>query len=185
MLKSIKKKITASLVANLIRQQISIKPNAQIDRKVVYFHKPTFLDEFFSHPKLKKFTTQGPVTPDHVIRIKSKPLVIDLGTEKPSSVESKIIKAVQKYQDDYQKYFKRNHKYNLKASMLDPYPRLIVVKGLGMFSTGPSFKDAKIAMDVGLNSLSVILEAAKFGEFRSIPEKEIFKMEYWPLELLN
>ena len=52
-----------------------------------------------------------------------------------------------------------------------------------MFSTGPSLKDAKIAMDVGLNSLSVILEAAKFGEFRSIPEKEIFKMEYWPLEL--
>jgi rhamnose utilization protein RhaD (predicted bifunctional aldolase and dehydrogenase) len=177
------KKITASLVANLIRQQISIKPNAQIDRKVVYFHKPTFLDEFFSHPKLKQFTTQGPVTPDHVIRIKSKPLVIDLGTEKPSNVENKIIKAIQKYQDDYQKYFKRNHKYNLKASMLDPYPRLIVVKGLGMFSTGPSFKDAKIAMDVGLNSLSVILEAAKFGEFRSIPEKEIFKMEYWPLEL--
>ena len=67
--------------------------------------------------------------------------------------------------------------------MLDPYPRLIVFKGIGMFSTGPSLKDAKIAMDVGLNSLSVILEAAKFGEFRSIPEKEIFKMEYWPLEL--
>ena len=177
------KKITTSLIANLIRQQISIKANQQIDRKVVYFHKPNFLDEFFSHPKLKQFTTQGPVTPDHVIRIKSKPLLIDLSNEKSLNLESKIIKAIQKYQDDYQKYFKRNHKYNSKANMLDPYPRLIVVKGIGMFSTGPSLKDAKIAMDVGLNSLSVILEAAKFGEFRSIPEKEIFKMEYWPLEL--
>ncbi|GIR66151.1 MAG: hypothetical protein CM15mP70_12580 [Pelagibacteraceae bacterium] len=49
--------------------------------------------------------------------------------------------------------------------MLDPYPRLILVKGIGIFSTGPTFKDAKIAMDVGLNSLSVILQAAKFGEF--------------------
>ena len=95
----------------------------------------------------------------------------------------RMIKAVKKYQDDYQKYFKRNHKYNVKANMLDPYPRLILVKGIGIFSTGPSFKDAKIAMDVGINSLSVILEATKFGEFRSIPEKEIFKMEYWPLEL--
>jgi NAD(P)-dependent dehydrogenase (short-subunit alcohol dehydrogenase family) len=66
---------------------------------------------------------------------------------------------------------------------LDPYPRLIVVKGVGIFSTGPSYKDAKIAMDVGLNSLSVILNAAKFGKFKSIPEKEIFRMEYWPLEL--
>ena len=177
------KKITASSIANLIRQQISIKPNKKIDHKIVYFYKPNFLDELFSHPKLKQFTTQGPVTPDHVIRIKSKPLVIDLSNDKLNNLESKITKAVKKYQDDYQKYFKRNHKYNLKANMLDPYPRLILVKGIGIFSTGPSFKDAKIAMDVGINSLSVILEATKFGEFRSIQEKEIFKMEYWPLEL--
>ena len=177
------KKITASSIANLIRQQISIKPNKKIDHKIVYFYKPNFLDELFSHPRLKQFTTQGPVTPDHVIRIKSKPLVIDLSNDKLNNLESKIAKAVKKYQDDYQKYFKRNHKYNLKANMLDPYPRLILVKGIGIFSTGPSFKDAKIAMDVGINSLSVILEATKFGEFRSIQEKEIFKMEYWPLEL--
>ena len=177
------KKITASSIANLIRQQISIKPNKKIDRKIVYFYKPNFLDELFSHPSLKQFTTQGPVTPDHVIRIKSKPLVIDLSNDKSNNLESKITKAVKKYQEDYQKYFKRNHKYNLKANMLDPYPRLILVKGIGIFSTGPSFKDAKIAMDVGINSLSVILEATKFGEFQSIPEKEIFKMEYWPLEL--
>ena len=177
------KKITASSITNLIRQQISIKPNKKIDRKIVYFYKPNFLDELFSHPSLKQFTTQGPVTPDHVIRIKSKPLVIDLSNDKSNNLESKITKAVKKYQEDYQKYFKRNHKYNLKANMLDPYPRLILVKGIGIFSTGPSFKDAKIAMDVGINSLSVMLEATKFGEFQSIPEKEIFKMEYWPLEL--
>ena len=89
------KKIKTSLIANLIRQQISIKKNQQIDRKVVYFHKPNFLDEFFSHPKLKQFTTQGPVTPDHVIRIKSKPLLIDLSDEKSLILESKIIKAIQ------------------------------------------------------------------------------------------
>ena len=177
------KKITASSITNLIRQQISIKPNKKIDHKIVYFYKPNFLDELFSHPSLKQFTTQGPVTPDHVIRIKSKPLVIDLSNDKSNNLESKITKAVKKYQEDYQKYFKRNHKYNLKANMLDPYPRLILVKGIGIFSTGPSFKDAKIAMDVGINSLSVMLEATKFGEFQSIPEKEIFKMEYWPLEL--
>jgi rhamnose utilization protein RhaD (predicted bifunctional aldolase and dehydrogenase)/NAD(P)-dependent dehydrogenase (short-subunit alcohol dehydrogenase family) len=177
------KKITASSIANLIRQQISIKPNKKIDHKIVHFYKPNFLDELFSHPSLKQFTTQGPVTPDHVIRIKSKPLVIDLSNDKSNNLESKITKAVKKYQEDYQKYFKRNYKYNLKANILDSYPRLILVKGIGIFSTGPSFKDAKIAMDVGINSLSVILEATKFGEFRSIPEKEIFKMEYWPLEL--
>jgi len=140
-------------------------------------------DELFSHPNLKKFTNEGPVTPDHVIRIKSKPLIIDLSKEKSNNLEKIIIQSIENFRESYKKYFKRNHKYNSTASMLDPYPRLILVKGIGIFSTGPTFKDAKIAMDVGLNSLSVILQAAKFGNFKSIPEKEIFRMEYWPLEL--
>ncbi len=181
--KYIEKKINVHVVSNLIRQQISNKKGDDYERKIVHFKKPSFFDEFFSHPNLKKFTQQGPVTPDHVIRIKSHPLVIDLSKEKGKNLENIIIRSIQKYKEDYKKYFKRNHKYNSSASMLDPYPRLILVKGMGMFSTGPSFKDAKIAMDVGLNSLSVILEASKFGSFKSIPEKEIFRMEYWPLEL--
>ena len=176
-------KISISKIANLIRQQISHQTVDDYERKIVHFHKPNFFDELLSHPDLKKFTIQGPVTPDHVIRIKSKPLIIDLSKEKIENLEKIIIKSIQNYQDDYKKYFKRNQKYNPSASMLDPYPRLILIKGIGIFSTGPSFKDAKIAMDVGLNSLSVILQASKFGTFKSIPEKEIFRMEYWPLEL--
>ena len=179
----IETKINASEISNLIRQQISYQKEDDYERKIVHFHKPNFFNEFFSHPDLKKFTQQGPVTPDHVIRIKSKPLVIDLSKEKTENLEKVIIKSIQNYKDDYKKYFNRNKKYNPSASMLDSYPRLILIKGVGIFSTGPSFKDAKIAMDVGLNSLSVILQASKFGTFKSIPEKEIFRMEYWPLEL--
>ena len=67
--------------------------------------------------------------------------------------------------------------------MHDPSPRLIVVKGIGLFSTGKNFNEAKIAMDVGINSLSVMIDAFKYNKFKSIPEKEIFCMEYWPLEL--
>ena len=176
-------KISIPEISNLIRQQISHLTEDDYERKIVHYHKPNFFNELFSHPGLKKFTKQGPVTPDHVIRIKSKPLVIDLSKEKKGNLEQIIIKSIQNYQDDYKKYFNRNKKYNSSASMLDPYPRLILIKGIGIFSTGPSFKDAKIAMDVGLNSLSVILQASKFGTFKSIPEKEIFRMEYWPLEL--
>ena len=176
-------KVSVSSVSNIIRQQVSRINSKKVDRKIVYFQKPKFLNEFFSHPNLSKFTQQGPVTPDHVIRIKSKPLILDFGKDKKTVIENKIIKAIEKYKMNYLKYFKRNHKYNSKASMLDPYPRLIAVKGMGLFSTGPSLKEARIAMDVGINSLSVILGAAKYGHFKSIPEKEIFKMEYWPLEL--
>ena len=72
--------------------------------------------------------------------------------------------------------------------MYRPLPNGLTIKnspieGLGLFSTGKNFEESKIAMDVGINSLSVILDAFKYGKFKSISEKEIFRMEYWPLEL--
>ena len=68
--KYFEKKISISEVSNLIRQQIANKRGDDFERKVVHFNKPKFFDELFSHPNLKKFTNEGPVTPDHVIRIK-------------------------------------------------------------------------------------------------------------------
>ena len=76
------KKISISSAANIIRQQISNQVNDDFERKIVHFYKPQFFEEIFSHKNYKIFTQQGPVTPDHVIRIKSKPLVIDLTKEK-------------------------------------------------------------------------------------------------------
>ncbi len=181
--KYIERKISISNLSNCIRSEISTPLLDRFQRKIVYFHKPKFLDEFFSHPNLAQFISQGPVTPDHVIRIKSKPLVLDFSKSKNHEIEKKLKNAIRKYITDYKKYFLKNHKHNKSAKILDPYPRLIAIKGVGIFSTGPTLKDAKIAMDVGLNSLSVILNASKFGKFTSIPSKEIFRMEYWPLEL--
>ena len=180
--KYLENKIKISAVSNIIRQQISTPLLDRFKRKIVYFYKPLFLDEFFSHPKLSQFINQGPVTPDHVIRIKSKPLVLDFSMTKVSDIEKKLIKSITEFKTNYQKYFFKNKKYNKSAKILDSYPRLIVIKGLGIFSTGASLKDAKIAMDVGINSLSVILNASKYGQFTSIPPNEIFRMEYWPLE---
>ena len=63
---------------------------------------------------------------------------------------------------------------------------IVRIKGLQfnkIVSTGKNFIEAKIAMDVGINSLSVTMNAIKYGKFKTIDEKEIFRMEYWPLEL--
>ncbi len=176
-------KISASSLSNIIRKNISNDLKDNYEKRIVYFYKPKFLDELFSHPNINNFSNQGPVTPDHVIRIKSKPLIIDLNKIDENKIPKYLNKEISKYKLNYIKYFKNNSHINKSAKMLDPYPRLIIVKGLGIFSTGKNFNDAKIAMDVGLNSMKVKLNAAKYGVFKSISEKEIFRMEYWPLEL--
>ena len=177
-------RISVADFSNLIRKNIATKKGDDYEKKIVYFNNNNnLINKIFSHKNHKSFLNQGPVTPDHVIRIKSKPLVLDFSNKKNINFENEIEKAIRNYQHTYSKYFLRNKKYNKNANILDLSPRIIIVKGMGIFSTGSSFKDAKIAMDVGLNSLSVILDAANYGTYKSIPEKEIFRMEYWPLEL--
>jgi len=179
--KYIERKIKPSKFSNILRKFISIPNEDDFERKIISFSNSSFVNNLFSNKIFSKINS--PVTPDHVIRIKHKPLFFDFSKIKNENIEKKIGQEINNYRNKYIRYFNRYRYQNKKAIMHDPNPRLIVVKGLGLFSTGKNFEESKIAMDVGINSLSVILDAFKYGKFKSISEKEIFRMEYWPLEL--
>ena len=174
------KKISSSKLSNIFRKYLSIPSNDDFERKIIYHSNPSFINYFFNKKIYSKIN--GPVTPDHVIRIKYKPLFLDFSKIKNLNLENEIYKKINKYKNNYINYFNRNKFLNRKAKMHDPNPKLIVVKGVGLFSVGKTFKDAKIAMDVGTSSLSVTMNSFKYGKFKSISEKEIFRMEYWPLD---
>ena len=174
-------KVTPSNLSNIFRKYTSIPLDDDYHRKIICYSNPSFLNQFFNNNIFTK--VNGPVTPDHVIRIKHRPLFLDFTKVKSNEIEKVIKKHIINYQKKYINYFNRNKHLNKNAKMHDPSPRLIVVKGIGLFSTGKNFNEAKIAMDVGINSLSVMIDAFKYNKFKSIPEKEIFCMEYWPLEL--
>ncbi|PPR47093.1 MAG: Dihydroanticapsin 7-dehydrogenase [Alphaproteobacteria bacterium MarineAlpha5_Bin9] len=171
--------ISTDLLISILRKNLTLKNNKYFDKKIIIFSKINFVNDLFNYQNKIK----GPITPDHVIRIKSKPLFIDLDKIDYKKVEDFINKKILNYSKNYFKYFKRNKHLNKNAIMHDPLPRLIIIKGIGLFSIGKNYKDAKIIMDIGKSSLSVINDAYKYGKFKSISEKEIFKMEYWPLEL--
>ena len=132
--------------------------------------------EFSLIKNLKTMFTKGPVTPDHVIRIKSKPLIVNY-----KDID-KINKLILQYAKDYKNYFQK-YKSNVLSSIIsDPLPRIIIIQGLGYFSIGRNIKEEKICLDI-FNSMKLsIIDACKIGDFKSINNKEIFKMEYWPLE---
>src|ERR1044071_5232523 len=134
--------------------------------------------------ELARYSGQGPVTPDHVIRTKPRPLILpapDAG--KLDAFAGAARKAVEKYQADYRRYFERHNARAVpKKRPLDPMPRVILVPGVGLFGVGATAKDASIAADIAETTISVISNAEKGGRFESISEREQFEIEYWSLE---
>lgn len=127
---------------------------------------------------LKEITLRGTVTPDHVIRIKPWPLVIA-----PDANEQDIETALLDYSERYKAYFERNAARALEPkTMLDTYPRLICVKGQGIYACGTTDKAARIGGDLCEQTARVMNAAEEYGVYTPIPEHDLFDMEYWSLE---
>jgi len=137
-------------------------------------------DILFTNLKnLNNMFNKGPVTPDHVIRIKAKPLIIDSIKNKNDNF---IENSITKYVTEYNKYFHK-YKHTIKNSKIsDPLPRIIILPNLGYFSIGLTQKEEKISNDIFLSMKESIIDSNYVSIFKSINQKEIFKMEYWPLE---
>lgn len=123
---------------------------------------------FINRSDVAKISQQGPATPDHVIRTKRLPLV---GRD------------VKRYIADYKAYFEQ-HAPRARApkTMLDPAPRVILDKELGMVTAGKSAKEAKIVADIYDHTMDIITRAELLGGWQALPAKDLFDMEYWDLE---
>jgi len=123
-------------------------------------------------------SARGTITPDHVLRVKPRPVVIDASQDQ-ASVETTFTD----YSIWYQKYFTLNADCaNEPKTMLDPAPRVALVPGLGLFGLGKTAKEASIAADLAVQGARVIAAAEVYGSYRAIPEADLFDMEYWSLE---
>ena len=124
------------------------------------------------------------VTPDHVIRIKPWPLILPAPEAGQAAGYADIARAaVADYADRYRAYFERhNANATPKKTMLDPWPRWVLVPGVGLFGAGASRKEAAVAADVAQTNVEVITAAERMDRFESISEADLFDMEYWSLE---
>ena len=125
---------------------------------------------YASMPDLKEFATQGVLTPEHIIRTKREPLVLQ---------DSNIKDALDEYIKDYKEYFKS---YATNEIMLNPAPNYVVIKDFGVVSFGKSEKEANIINDIVEHTMLAVLRATKLGGYKSISLKDSFDMEYWELE---
>ncbi len=118
----------------------------------------------------KESITRGVLTPEHIIRTKRIPLVIE---------NENIQDAINKYKTSYENYF---NEFSKNEIMLNPAPNYAVVKNFGIITFGKNEKEANILDDVISHTMNAVLKADKLGGYESISLADSFEMEYWELE---
>jgi rhamnose utilization protein RhaD (predicted bifunctional aldolase and dehydrogenase)/NAD(P)-dependent dehydrogenase (short-subunit alcohol dehydrogenase family) len=120
---------------------------------------------------IKTLATRGPLTPDHVIRTKRVPVVLD----------GDPAVAIDRFADSYAKYFNKHNDGSL--TMLDPAPRWAVWPGHGTISFGATQREAGIVADIAAHTIKTQqLAANALGGWRALPASKLFEIEYWELE---
>ena len=142
------------------------------------------LDYFINGKDVKRYSSIGTATPDHVIRVKPFPLIIT-PEENSTILDFKKLadKSFREYRKKYIRYFNTNKKkVKGKKTMLDTSPRVILVQNVGLFSVGDDLNASKIAGDLTETNARVITSVEETTKYKFIPEKDLFDVEYWSLE---
>ena len=131
---------------------------------------------FVDDQDVSLFSQQGPATPDHVLRTKRLPLVLD--SDDPADAPD----AVNRYEAAYAAYA-REHADPADDFRHDAGPRVVLAPGIGMFTTGRSAAEADAVARIYRQTMDVIEGAESMGGYAALPARDLFDIEYWPLEL--
>src|SRR4051794_18048143 len=142
---------------------------------------PVVLD-FVSRAEHPRLAALGTSCPDHFLRTKVRPLVLDLGPRAPlSDVVDRLRELHEQYRDDYADYY-RKYATSESPAMRGADPAIVLVPGVGMFSFGANKQTARVAGEFYVNAINVMRGAEAVSTYAPIDESEKFRIEYWALE---
>lgn len=141
--------------------------------------------QFINSNDLERLAPLGTSCPDHFLRTKISPLVLDLATADDlsdvSAIKQKIIPLFEDYRKMYAAYYNSCRHPNSPA-MRDPNPVVILFPGVGMFTFAKDKQTARVAAEFYINAINVMKGAEAVSEYTSLPRQEAFNIEYWLLE---
>lgn len=161
----------------------TIRGIASTDRPVVgHFTDAPEILEFLSSADHPRLAALGTSCPDHFLRTKIKPMLLDLPTE--ASVEESIVRLKElhaSYRAAYQAYYDA-HATPDSPAIRGADPLIVLVPGVGMFSYGATKQTARVAGDFYINAINVMRGAEAISTYSPISDEEKFRIEYWALE---
>ncbi|MFF4177956.1 bifunctional aldolase/short-chain dehydrogenase [Streptomyces sp. NPDC001750] len=161
----------------------TIRGIASQDRPMIgHFTDSDVVLDFLAHAEHPRLAKLGTSCPDHFLRTKVEPLVLDLPTT--ASVEESIARLRElhvAYRADYQSYYER-HATEDSPAIRGADPLIVLVPGVGMFSFGKDKQTARVAGEFYVNAINVMRGAEGLSTYSPIDESEKFRIEYWALE---
>ncbi|MCP1415567.1 bifunctional aldolase/short-chain dehydrogenase [Paenarthrobacter sp. A20] len=147
-----------------------------------HFSDDAVVLEFLAAEEHPRLGALGTSCPDHFLRTKVKPLVLDLPAD--ASIEDSVARLKElhaAYREDYQAYYDRHADENSPA-LRGADPAIVLVPGVGMFSFGKDKQTARVAGEFYINAINVMRGAEAISTYAPIEESEKFRIEYWALE---
>jgi rhamnulose-1-phosphate aldolase/alcohol dehydrogenase len=154
-------------------------------RMVGHFTDDERVLEFIDSNDLARLAPMGTSCPDHFLRTKISPLVLDLSIEQDLTetgvLKEKLSPQFESYRKMYAHYYD-SCKHPNSPAMRDPNPVVILYPGIGMFTFSKDKQTARVAAEFYINAINVMKGAEAISSYTSLPRQEAFDIEYWLLE---
>src|SRR5687767_14947125 len=150
--------------------------------QVGHFTDDDVVLEFLSRENLQPLAALGTSCPDHFLRTKVRPMVVDLPAAAPvEDVVERLKRLHEEYRAEYAAYYSR-HATPDSPPMRGADPAIVLVPGVGMFSFGANKQTARVAGEFYVNAINVMRGTEAVSTYAPIDESEKFRIEYWALE---
>ncbi|MBB5787703.1 bifunctional aldolase/short-chain dehydrogenase [Jiangella mangrovi] len=150
--------------------------------QVGHFTDSDVVLEFLAREQLARLAALGTSCPDHFLRTKVRPLVLDLPATAPlADAVARLRELHAAYREEYAAYYSR-HATADSPAMRGADPAIVLVPGVGMFSFGKDAQTARVAGEFYVNAINVMRGAEAVSTYAPIDEAEKFRIEYWSLE---
>ena len=147
-------------------------------RKIGHYCDDEDVLEFVGSRRFETLAAQGTSCPDHFLRTKIRPLILPAD---PDAALAGLDDALTTYRTEYEAYYARCRRTG-SPPLRDPYPVILLMPGVGMFSFAKDKSTARIAAEFYVNAIHVMRGASAVDEYTGLPEQEAFDIEYWQLE---
>ncbi|MFJ2695980.1 bifunctional aldolase/short-chain dehydrogenase [Streptomyces rochei] len=150
--------------------------------QVGHFTDADVVLDFLARAEHPRLAALGTSCPDHFLRTKVRPLVLDLPPSAPLDETVARLKELHAaYREEYAAYYRRHAEPDSPA-MRGADPAIVLVPGVGMFSFGKDKQTARVAGEFYVNAINVMRGAEAVSTYAPIEESEKFRIEYWALE---
>jgi rhamnulose-1-phosphate aldolase/alcohol dehydrogenase len=157
--------------------------SGQARTRIGHFDDSDTVLEFVGSEALDELAPLGTSCPDHFLRTKIMPLVIEFapGRETVDDLIERLAPGLATYCEGYAAYYERCKRPDSPA-MRDPNPVVYLIPGVGMITFAADKATARIAAEFYTNAINVMRGASSVSTYRGLPEQEAFDIEYWNLE---